>query len=384
MARSAVRSLWVDPRALQPPVRVWRDWALVGVFIALAVLEGVLRRDVAWAALGTVQTVALAFTLLWRRTHPLPMLALAFGVSAVVGLVVFLADAGGGSVAFISMVYFLVLVYAVFRWGSGQAAVIGSVIALAGGALSSAMDRAPLDEALFGVIVLALPAILGASVRLRAIARLRAFDEVRLREREQLARELHDTVAHHVSAMVVRAQAGRVLAPARPGAAVEALEVIEAEGARTLAELRTMVGVLRAHDEAELAPQRGVADVDGLARTAGEAPLVEVHRSGDLDNLSPSVGAASYRIAQESVTNATRHARHATRIVVQVTGERDHVRVSVRDDGDPVPTGRPRDGYGLVGMTERATLLGGALHAGPGPDRGWAVDAVLPRRGPTP
>jgi len=384
VARSAVRSLWVDPRALQPPVRVWRDWALVGVFIALAVLEGVLRRDVAWAALGTVQTVALAFTLLWRRTHPLPMLALAFGVSAVVGLVVFLADAGGGSVAFISMVYFLVLVYAVFRWGSGRAAVIGSVIALTGGALSSAMDRAPLDEALFGVIVLALPAILGASVRLRAIARLRAFDEVRLREREQLARELHDTVAHHVSAMVVRAQAGRVLAPARPGAAVEALEVIEAEGARTLAELRTMVGVLRAHDEAELAPQRGVADVDGLARTAGEAPLVEVHRSGDLDNLSPSVGAASYRIAQESVTNATRHARHATRIVVQVTGERDHVRVSVRDDGDPVPTGRPRDGYGLVGMTERATLLGGALHAGPGPDRGWAVDAVLPRRGPTP
>ena len=383
MARSAVRSLWVDPRALQPPVRVWRDWALVGVFIALAVLEGVLRRDVAWAALGTVQTVALAFTLLWRRTHPLPMLALAFGVSSVAGLIAFLRGSGG-SVAFISMVYFLVLVYAVFRWGSGQAAVIGSVIALAGGALSSAMDRAPLDEALFGVIVLALPAILGASVRLRAIARLRAFDEVRVREREQLARELHDTVAHHVSAMVVRAQAGRVLAPARPGAAVEALEVIEAEGARTLAELRTMVGVLRAHDEAELAPQRGVADVDGLARTAGEAPLVEVHRSGDLDNLSPSVGAASYRIAQESVTNATRHARHATRIVVQVTGERDHVRVSVRDDGDPVPTGRPRDGYGLVGMTERATLLGGALHAGPGPDRGWAVDAVLPRRGPTP
>jgi len=383
VARSAVRSLWVDPRALQPPVRVWRDWALVGVFIALAVLEGVLRRDVAWAALGTVQTVALAFTLLWRRTHPLPMLALAFGVSSVAGLIAFLRGSGG-SVAFISMVYFLVLVYAVFRWGSGQAAVIGSVIALAGGALSSAMDRAPLDEALFGVIVLALPAILGASVRLRAIARLRAFDEVRVREREQLARELHDTVAHHVSAMVVRAQAGRVLAPARPGAAVEALEVIEAEGARTLAELRTMVGVLRAHDEAELAPQRGVADVDGLARTAGEAPLVEVHRSGDLDNLSPSVGAASYRIAQESVTNATRHARHATRIVVQVTGERDHVRVSVRDDGDPVPTGRPRDGYGLVGMTERATLLGGALHAGPGPDRGWAVDAVLPRRGPTP
>ncbi len=144
-----------------------------------------------------------------------------------------------------------------------------------------------------------------------------------------------------------------------------------------------MVGALRQGDDAALAPQVGVPDIERLARSRGDQPPVEVHLSGDLADLSPSVGAAAYRIAQESVTNATRHARHATRIVVTVEGDRDRIRLTVRDDGDRVSTTRPRDGFGIVGMTERATLLGGTLQAGPGPDRGWVVDAVLPRRGPT-
>ena len=164
-----------------------------------------------------------------------------------------------------------------------------------------------------------------------------------------MARELHDTVAHHISGMVIRAQAGRVVAESRPGAAVEALEIIEAEGSSTLTEMRTMVGALRERDDADLAPQRGAADIERLARSLGDEPLVEVHLSGDLEDLSPSVGAATYRIAQESITNATRHARHATRIVVLVAGERDYIRLTVRDDGDPVSTIRPRDGYGVVG-----------------------------------
>ncbi|HEX5331749.1 MAG TPA: histidine kinase [Cellulomonas sp.] len=383
MTRDAVRPLWVEPRALQPPVRVWRDWALVGVFVSAAVLETVLRQDARWFPLGSVEAVALAFTLLWRRTRPLAMIAVGFGVSAVVSLAAVVGHAGG-PVAFVSMVYLLLLVYALFRWGSGGAVAIGSLIALASSGLGSAVDHAQVGDALFGVVILAIPAALGASVRLRATTRQRELDQVRLREREQLARELHDTVAHHVSAMVVRAQAGRVVAAMRPGAAVEALEVIEAEGARTLAEMRTMVGVLREPHDAEVVPQRGAADIDRLARpAAADEPGVEVQVSGDLTNLSPSVGAASYRIAQEAVTNATRHARHATRIVVQVAGDRDDVRMTVSDDGDPVTAGRPRGGFGVVGMTERAALLGGTLHAGPGPDRGWVVDAVLPRRGPT-
>ena len=105
--------------------------------------------------------------------------------------------------------------------------------------------------------------------------------------------------------------------------------------------------------------------------------------SGDLDRVTPSVGAAMYRLAQESITNSLRHARHATRIDVGVAGEGDFVRLTVRDDGDATSAGRSSPGYGLVGMTERATLLGGSLEAGPAPGRGWTVSAVLPRVGST-
>jgi signal transduction histidine kinase len=107
-----------------------------------------------------------------------------------------------------------------------------------------------------------------------------------------------------------------------------------------------------------------------------------VQLAGDLDDLRPLVGAAIYRIAQESVTNALRHARHATRVDVRVTGEPDCVRLTVRDDGDAVASSaNGSSGYGLVGMRERSTLLGGTLETGPGADRGWAVTAVLPRNG---
>ena len=105
--------------------------------------------------------------------------------------------------------------------------------------------------------------------------------------------------------------------------------------------------------------------------------------SGDFVDLSPSVGAAVYRLAQESITNAARHARHATRIDVRVAGEDDCVRLTVRDDGDASSIGQSSWGYGLVGMTERAMLLGGTLEAGPSSDSGWTVNAVLPKTGAT-
>jgi signal transduction histidine kinase len=351
------------------------------VFASAAILESCLRRDLPWSLVSAAEAVALAFTLPWRRTRPLAMLALTLGVANVV-YIASIAGHAGGPVTLASMVYMLLLVYAVFRWGSGREAVAGSSVVLATYGVSTAVDHAQIGDAVFGLVVLVLPAVLGASARLRATSRLRELDQVRLREREQLARELHDTVAHHVSAMVIRAQAGRVVAQSRPGAAVDALEIIEEEGSRTLAEMRTMVGALRERDHADLAPQRSVTDIERLARSQGDEPLVEVHLSGDLEDLSPSVGAATYRIAQESVTNAIRHTRHATRIIVLVAGERDTIRLTVRDDGDPVSTIRSRDGYGVVGMTERATLLGGTLQVGPGPNRGWVVEAVLPRVGP--
>ena len=113
---NAVRSLWTEPQAPNPPVRVWRDWALVAVFVSLAILESFLRRDEPWFLVGSVEAVALVFTLLWRRTHPLAMLALVFGVSVVVEIVA-IAGHAGGPVNFISMAYLLLLVYALFRWG---------------------------------------------------------------------------------------------------------------------------------------------------------------------------------------------------------------------------------------------------------------------------
>jgi signal transduction histidine kinase len=106
-----------------------------------------------------------------------------------------------------------------------------------------------------------------------------------------------------------------------------------------------------------------------------------VHTSGELADVSAAIDAAVYRIAQESVTNALRHSRHAERIEVQVVGGPHGIELSISDDGDPVPSNRSTDGFGIVGMTERAHLLGGTLTAGPGVERGWTVRAHLPRTG---
>lgn len=380
--RNVVRSLWTEPRAPQPPAPGWRDWLLVAVIDVVAVLESALRPDITWRPLALVLALSVSGTLLWRRTQPLAMTAIGFGVTIVVGLAEIAGHAGRPN-DLNTTVFLLVLPYALLRWGSGREAFIGSAITLVAYVVGITSDQTTVGDAIGGFVVLVLPAVLGASVRFWTVSRTRELDQVRLREREQLARELHDTVAHHISAIVIRAQAGRVVAASVPGAALDALEIIEAEGARTLAEMRIMVGALRERDDADLAPQAGVADIERLARSPAGEPHIEVHLSGDLDDLRPSVGAAAYRIAQESVTNAVRHARHSTRIVVTVAGERDWVRLTVRDDGDPVSAVRAVDGYGVVGMTERATLLGGTLDAGPGRERGWAVTAVLPRVGPT-
>jgi len=379
---SVVRSLRDEPRAAAPPARVWRDWALAAVLLLTAVLEGIFRTDVPWRPVALLLAVALVFPLLWRRTHPLAVVAVVFGTVIVLNLVT-LIDGPDTPVGLYTMIYVVLLPYALARWGSGREVIIGLPIIVVAGVLGIAADYTNLGEAAGGFVFLMFPAVLGALVRFWTTSRIREIDQVRLREREQLARELHDTVAHHVSAMVVRAQAGRVVATADPAAAIDALRVIEEEGSRTLAEMRTMVGALRDRDDADLTPQNGVADIERLARNVDDEPLVHVGLTGDLDELGPTVGAATYRIAQESVTNALRHARNATRVDVQVVGDPDAIRLTVRDDGDPVHASSVDAGYGLVGMTERAALLGGTLDAGPGPDHGWVVHALLPRTQPT-
>jgi signal transduction histidine kinase len=377
-----VRSLRDEPRPAAPPSRVWRDWALVAGLLLTAVLEGIFRTDVPWRPVAIVLAVALVFPLLWRRAHPLAVVAIVFGAVIVLSLVT-LIDGPGPSVGLYTMIYVVLLPYSLLRWGSGREVIIGLSIILAAGLLGIASDYNGIGEAVGGFLFLMFPAVLGALVRFWTTSRTREVDQVRLREREQLARELHDTVAHHVSAMVIRAQAGRVVAASDPASAIDALRVIEEEGSRTLAEMRTMVGALRDREDASLTPLNGVADIERLARNIDDEPQVHVGLMGELDELGPAVGAATYRIAQESVTNALRHARNATRIDVQVVGDQDAVRLTVRDDGDQVHASSVNAGYGVVGMTERAALLGGTLDAGPGPDHGWVVDAVLPRVRPT-
>jgi signal transduction histidine kinase len=164
---------------------------------------------------------------------------------------------------------------------------------------------------------------------------------------------------------------------------VDVLEVIEREATQTLAEMRAMVRMLRSQEPAEFAPQAGVADLARLASSSPGAPQVEVTTYGDLSGLPAAVDAAAFRIAQEAVTNALRHARNASRVQVQVVGNRAALHLRVRDDGDPAVGGSaPVAGYGLTGMAERAAMLGGTCVAGPCPDRGWAVEATLPRDAP--
>jgi signal transduction histidine kinase len=379
MLSNAVRALWAEPRAPKPPKRVWRDWALVAVLVPTAVLEGILREQVVWRPLALVLAVGVVGTFLWRRTHPLAAVAVAFGALIVVDIATLLTT--GEPVGLYTMICVVLLPYSLVRWGSGREVGIGLAIILVALVLGVASDFTGVLDAVIGSMFLLFPATLGAAVRYRATSRSRELDQVRLREREQLARELHDTVAHHVSAIAIRAQAGRVVAASHPEAAMDALAVIEEEASRTLAEMRIMVRGLRDAEVLALAPQQGLADLERLVRSVGDRPRVEVELSGDLDDLGPSVGAAIYRIAQESVTNAVRHARQATRIVVAVTGDVDWVRLTVRDDGAAGSASRNSLGYGLVGMTERAMLLGGTFEAGPGPDQGWTVEAVLPKAG---
>jgi signal transduction histidine kinase len=376
VVRDLARSLWNEPRAPNPPPPQWWDWAIVAAVVPAAIVEVVVSDDVVWPAASIAMAVVLAPAVLWRRRQPLGAAAPAFGVcigADIAGVVAGVRWEGLNAHAFMVM-----LIYALFRWGSGREAVVGLLLPLVAVFLS-AFDT-PVGDVVGATLFVLFLAALGAAFRYRGVERLRGRDQARLREREQLARELHDTVAHHVSAIAIQAQAGRTVAAARPEAVLDALVVVEKEASRALTEMRTIVGALRRGEQSDLAPQPGVADIERLAQSNGNQPRVDVTLTGELADLSPSVDAALYRLAQESVTNALRHARHATLVNVVVTGDPDRVRLTVWDDGE----GRPSvpgssAGFGLLGMAERARLLGGTLEAGPGRDRGWTVHAELPR-----
>ena len=402
MVRTVLRGLWAEPRPADAPVRVWRDWALLAVLasgsaleillraepteptevVGESVLGQIFRADQAWWPLVLSVSLVIAVSLLWRRTHPLISVAVAFGTVTAFDLARLVAvDAEG----LLSIAGLLMLPYALFRWGSGREAAVGLGIILGWLPITHVATPTPTADAVTGYGFFLFSAALGASIRFHAHGRTRDIEQAKLRQRNELARELHDAVGHHVSAIVIQAQAGRALAASRPDRALATLETIEQAASRTLEEMRAMVGLLRDGAEPDFAPQPRLADIEQLGRRIGGWPRVDVQLSGGLDGLNPSVGVALYRIAQEAVTNAVRHARDATRVVIHAVDEGEQVRLTVRDDGAAsAAAGHTPTGYGLIGMAERANLLGGTLEAGPDPDGGWTVNALLPKGVATP
>lgn len=374
MVNRAVRSLLAEPRPQQPPPRVWRDWLLVAALGATLALEVVVR-DLTLGVAPVGLVLLLAASLVYRRAAPLATVAIVFGALAAASVAALL---GADLAVPYSLAWVLVLPYSLVRWGSGRDVAVGLLLMLGSAMLDMTVEFTGALDAGLGIMILLLPAALGASVRYRTGTRLQELEQVKLMERQQLARELHDTVAHHVSAIAVQAQAGRAVAPTNPAYAVEVLQVIEQTASRTLDEMRAVVELLRTGEDADLGPRRGIEDLPRLTEVRGW-PDVDLHMTGDLDDLGPTLDSTLYRLAQESITNAARHARRARRIDVRVVGETDQVCLTVSDDGEPRATEPLHHGHGITGMRERAALLGGTLDAGPAPGGGWRVHAVLPR-----
>jgi signal transduction histidine kinase len=375
-----IRPYWTEPRVTDRPGPARRDWLLVAVVLVVATIETFARDELVWSGASVIVTVGIAALLPWRRAHPLLVVVLAFGTVSAVEAASLVRDVEWDGLN--TAVVVLVLPYSLTRWASGREVGAGLLV-MSVPVVLTAVAGDPIGDTVGGAVVLLLACAVGFAVREAGELRAEEIAGLRSREREELARELHDTVAHHVSAIAVRAQAGRVVAATRPEAAVEALSVIEEEATRALEEMRSMVGTLRDGDGADLRPRQGVRDLRRLEGTgAGGVPRVVV--TIEVDELRPSVDAACFRLAQEAVTNALRHARQASEVQVRIDGDDDHVRVTVVDDGrgGAAPTAST-PGFGLVGMAERAKLLGGTFEAGPRPGGGWIVAATFPRRAAT-
>lgn len=398
--------------------------ALLGVAVAAATVAAfffILR--VAGAELGTVfgqedllagltptgqaaacvVLVAQAMALTLRRRAPLLCLGLVLAGQLVLPLLLppfvsFQAPAG------------LVAAYSVGAYGSrrtglwavGGAAVVQVLVGFVlGGAEAAARIGLPAGTQLGGDLVAALVVYLGAALvggyvgaRREVLAGLRAQVDQAEREREavaaravleergRMARELHDVAAHHLSGIVVQAAAAERLVDGDPDRAKESLRWIRAQGRETLANLRLVVGILRdsadpaGHDAAT--PQPTLADVPqlvDLARRAGS----DVHEAthGEPFPLAPTVQLTVYRVLQEALSNARRHAP-GTPVHVETSWTPDDLVLTVRNATAPDAV-RGEPGHGVIGMRERAEFVGATLAVGPVPDGGWRVRLAVPR-----
>lgn len=273
-------------------------------------------------------------------------------------------------------------------------AVAGAAALVDGAALLLLVTRsAEPSDVQEGLALIALVTFLGASAgawgttsgRLAEQRRRIAEEQSRravLEERARIARELHDVVAHHLSLIAVRAESAPHRVPELRGpAAVTELDGLAAAARAALVEMRRLLGVLRSADEqAERAPQPQLADLDELVAAARRSGLrVRLSAEGAAAGVPAAVGLVLYRLVQEALSNASRHAPgSAVCVGLRHADGATRVRVVNTPPSAPGPEPAARGGQGLIGMRERVGMLGGHLDAGPVAGGGYAVDATLP------
>jgi len=330
------------------------DFGTGAVVCGIALLRERARLQAAIAALAVAAAAEVTATFGHLPGEP--------GVAATLGLLVL----GGSAVRALS---------------ASQAACITAAGAgvMGGGWLTARPGYgtpAPVQLGVLGWI-----AAIAAGLTLRfADQRRRAADEaIRREECLALARELHDVVAHHITGIVLQAQAARIVSQEEPGGLDPMLGEIEAAGTEAMAAMRRVVTLLRDPDDvASTSPGPGeLADL--VRQFDGYGPSVRLHLAADQQSWPPEVAATVYRIIQEALTNIARHAARARSADISVTQGQAGITVQIIDDAPPGPSSFPhRGGHGLAGMRERVAALGGTLRAGPRPGAGWHVHATLP------
>jgi len=368
------------------------------IWVRLLFDDGIPGPQLANAVLLLLITVPLA----WRRRAPTVVFALVF---VSVGLQVALIDQDrSDQPPFQDWVALLVVFYSLGAHAERRRAIVagaaGGVVLVGGDLVDLFSGGAGLEDTVPAWFMLAAAYGVGFALRgqrvqstllARRAERLEQEREQRARlavaeERVRIARELHDIIAHTISVMVVQAQAGQRVLEGEQASAREALGSIETTGRQALVEMRRLLGILRNEDrELALAPRPSLAHLDVLAERMTEAGLpVDLHIEGEAKPLPLGVDLSAYRIVQEALTNALQHAGPAAaRVVVRYRPE--SVELEITDNGrgrSDGPGGRSgeghRSGHGLVGMRERAALVGGHVEAGADGGHGYIVRARLP------
>jgi signal transduction histidine kinase len=378
------RGWWERLRRVDP--RIW-DALLALAMVAVGIVGFALRQprgDEPPAAVGYALIGVAAGSLAWRRRAPLSVLVVAAAAVATGSLLGYWPE-------FVLVLWIAVYTAAANTERDRLLRVLVPVVVLTSVAIGIGERW---DRGLNWVEVLSdlvftfgVPLVLGRMTfnRRRRVVRDRelATREAVAAERAAIARELHDVVAHHMSVMVVQAGAARAVGGSDPAAASDALKQIEASGRTGLAEMRRLLGILKAEGDGDgRAPQPGLADLGELLdsmRVTGLA--VDVVVEGSPRPLPPGIDLSAYRIVQEALTNALRHAGGASARVL-IRYDRDAIELTIADDGIGAPEGLSAHGHGLIGMRERAQLFGGTFEAGPRPGSGFLVRARLPFEAP--